>query len=207
MTTTYTIPYLEPLTVYAGDTFTWTRDLSSYGITPTDWTLTYSLIPQTAGNQPISITASDNGDGTFLVNVLPATTADYEPDDYKWAAIVTNNTSGERQTLFVGDMKIYVNYATAVQQDLRSQAKQILDALEALFYGKALSKDQQSISVMGRSIIKLSMTEIIDAIDVYKDNYQAEVRKQNNAQKRPDASTVRVRFGNHSGGRYKFPWG
>jgi len=133
MTTTYTIPYLEPLTVYAGDTFTWTRDLSSYGITPTDWTLTYSLIPQTAGNQPISITASDNGDGTFLVNVLPATTADYEPDDYKWAAIVTNNTSGERQTLFVGDMKIYVNYATAVQQDLRSQAKQILDALEALF--------------------------------------------------------------------------
>ena len=78
----YDIPTDIPTLFTAGDTLKFTKELADY--LPADgWTLTYSLVKSSA---QIQFSASDNGDGTHLVNVATTTTDDWTAGDYRWQA-------------------------------------------------------------------------------------------------------------------------
>ncbi len=198
MSDTFPNPSYEPLNLTAGDTFTWQRDLASYGILPTDWTLSYAFIPKTTGNSPIYIDATDNGDGTFLVSVDPSTTAGYSPDDYVWKAMVTSRTTTERHTLYQGHTTIAADFATTAQADYRTQVEKTLEALNAMLFGK-LSIDQQSVSIAGRSISKMDLNEVLAAKEKFEELLAKEKQKENNAQKRPGTSNIRINFNSPHG--------
>lgn len=183
------IPTTEPTRITAGDRVQWTHDDSDR--TPTSWTLTYSLLK--AGCDRIDITASDNGDGTHLVSVAAATTAGWEPGEYKWQRHLTNGVI--RETTGEGWIEIQPDYATATV-DPRSSVKKTLDALQAVRENKATG-DQLSMSIQGRSISRMSWEEINAAHNHFKRLFDNEVAKERSDRGIVDGTgRIKVQFEN-----------
>ena len=181
------IPTVEPSSIVQGETLTFTKSLSDY--LPADsWVLSYALV--NASGQ-ITFTASDNGDGTHLVDEAPATTAAYTVGTYKYQAKVTGGTD----VFLVGEGSIEVETSFAAASsgyDDRSHVKKVLDALEATILGKA-SSDQLSYSIGNRSLSKMSPAELLDWRSRYEQEYQRELaaEKVNNGLASGDKILVR----------------
>jgi hypothetical protein len=112
------------------------------------------------GTTSTDIETSDvTGTGpNWIVTVPAAATATLAAGPYTLLILATPLGGVETVT---GQSAIDLLAADA--KDLRSSARKILDALEAMFEGKA-SKDQASISYNGRSISRLSLDEVQAAI-------------------------------------------
>lgn len=180
------IPTQEPEIIIAGDTVKWKKSLSDYKASD-GWALKYYL----QGATPITLTASADGDD-HLISISAATSSSYTPGTYWWNSYVEK--SGERYSIAQGTFLVKENFATLTgAYDGRSHVKKVLDALEATILGKA-SKDQQSYSIAGRSISRMTVEEIIKWRDVYKRDYQNEMRSEKIARGLDTKSLVRVRF-------------
>ena len=154
----------EPSSVYAGDTVAWTKSLNDYPATA--WTLYYAL--QRDGGS-ISIEASADGN-THSVSVAAATTATWVPATYQWTAYVSDGTN--RYTVETGEITIKPN-PTAGGYDTRGYAKRMLDAIEALLEGRATS-DVSSYSIGGRSLSKMSVSELVQWRQKFRREYESE---------------------------------
>ena len=77
--------------------------------------------------------------------------------------------------------------------DNRSHVKKVLDALEATLENKA-SQDQLSYSIAGRSLSRLSPTELIQWRDRYREEYNREVQAERIAQGLGNSNKIRVRM-------------
>lgn len=119
------IPSKEPDSLTAGDTLKFTKKVANYD--PADsWVLTYALV--NAGSLQ-TITASDNGDGAFLVNVAATTTKDWPAGSYAWQAYVTKAT--ERFEVGRGHIVVKPNFATQTNgKDARAFAESMLAQVE-----------------------------------------------------------------------------
>lgn len=181
------VPTREPETLRAGDNATWTRSLPDY--LPADgWTLKYAL---TNAGAAITFTATDNGDGSHLVDVVASTTVAWAAGTYVLQGYVEKGTA--RYTVFEGYVEITpALHAGAVES--RSLAKQILDALEAMILGKA-SRDQASYTIAGRSLQHLSPDELIRWRDHYATLWAREQEKLRAAAGRGSGRTKRLHFG------------
>lgn len=166
------IPTTEPQSVNAGDTIQWERqDLTDY--LPADgWALSYVLINSAA---KITISATTSGTG-YAVTVAAATSATYAAGVYAWQAYVTKTT--ERFKVDEGTMEVLPNFAAATTYDSRSHVKTVLDAIEAVIESRA-SVDQESYSIMGRSLKRTPMADLLKLKDRYKALYLAEQNAEN----------------------------
>lgn len=154
-----------PASIIKGDTLNFTKSLADYP--PGTWTLTYTLVKD--GNQ-VQVGASDNGDGTHLVNALPTTTTDWSAGDYHYQGKVTDGTN--THTVDTGVLTVTPDFADhSTGLDARSDVKKLLDALNATLANKA-TKDQLSYSIAGRSISRMSLAEVLDARDRIKAEYE-----------------------------------
>lgn len=164
-----TIPEKEVRSFVAGTTLTWKRYLADF--LPADgWALSYDLVKDGAN---IAITSSDNGDGFHLVSVTAATTENWSPGFYSWQAFVTKTTT--RHDIESGSLEVLTNFANAdVGYDGRTHARKVLDALEGMIEGKALSADQLSFSIGGRSLTRLSPEELWE----WRARYRSEVASE-----------------------------
>lgn len=182
-----TIPTTEPTQVRAGDTVKWTRSLSDYP--PTTWTLSYALrgVPG-----EIDITASDNGDGTHLVSVPPATSAAWEPGIYPWSAKVTDGT--DVYTVDQGTIEVLEDLsAIAGSHDGRSHAKKTLDALEAVIQKRA-SRSDLSYTIAGRTLQNMTPKEIRDEWSFWKSRVVMEARAERIANGEAGGGRILARF-------------
>lgn len=177
----------EPGSIISGDLMQWTKSLSGY--LPTEYTLTYALVKD---GTLIEITATDNGDGSFLVSELPATTAAYSVGIYKWQAYASK--TGERCTVDSGTMEVEANFASqSTGYDDRSHVKKTLDALEALIEGRSTT-DSSGYSIAGRSITKMEIEDLITWRDKYKYYYSQEIAAENIANGKASGKKILVRF-------------
>lgn len=153
----------------AGDTFRWQRSLGDYP--PDVWTLQYAFIAP-AGF--FSVTATDDGDGNHLAELLPAVTAPIVPDLYQWSATVTDGT--DRYTVGQGTTRVEMD-ATAQSNpiDTRSHARKVLQAIEAVLEGTATT-DQASYSLEGVSISRMPIADLMS----FRDRYRWEVSHEEN---------------------------
>lgn len=173
-----------PAKIQVGDTLKYTDTLTDYPAST--WTLSVILLSNVGR---ISYTASASGDD-HQINVPAATTATWKPGSYKYQARVTDGT--DVYTVGVGS----VDLAPALQSttsDQRSHVEQVLDALEATILGKA-GNDQQSLTIGGKSIARLSPSELL----TWRDKYKAELRALRQAEQIANGQSggryVRVRF-------------
>lgn len=181
-----TVPTREPESVRVGDTLKFTKSLPDFD--PAADTLNYSFVN---ASNIYTVTATDNGDGNFLINVLPATTAAWAAGSYRWAAQVTT-AGGEKHTVESGTINILPDLMSAAVDD-RSHVKKVLDALEAVIENKA-TKDQLSYSIGGRSISLMSTSDILLFRDRYKAEYQAEQRAERIKRGLGHGGKIKVRF-------------
>lgn len=166
-----TIPTHEPEELRAGDTLKFKISTPDYY--PADgWVMKYDFVSKD-GNY--TVTGTDNGDGYHLIQANASTTATWVPGTYSYQGYVTK--SGERYTLREGQIEILADLATQGNVDTRSHVKKVLDALEATIEGKA-TKDQMSYTIAGRTLSRLSPTELIKWHNTYKALYAQEVREE-----------------------------
>lgn len=185
-----TIPTNEPSELRAGLTWQWRReDLADYPAGT--WTLKYwfKKTGSTGGN--FSITASADG-SNFSVSVAAATTAAYVAGDYSWAAQVTSGAQAFE--VDSGRTTILPRYDQAADLDDRSHARRVLEAIEAVIESRA-TKDQEEYSIMGRSLKRTPIEELL----VLRDRYRAEVQSDDAAAQIAaglgDPRNVFIRFG------------
>lgn len=178
-------PTTEPIALVAGDTLKFQISLADYPASD-GWTLEYSI--QNAANIE-TFSSSASGDD-HLVTVAASATATWTPGTYRLSARAVKGA--EKYTLRKGSIEVTADLSAAVDQ--RSHAEIVLDAIEAMLEGKA-TKDQQSYSIAGRSITRLTPEELL----TWRDTYRKEVKRQRRqeARERGEPATgnfVRTRF-------------
>lgn len=130
---------------------------------------------QFAMRGPEAVTVTSTGSGTTHTVAVPAaTTADWSAGDYWYQKYAVNSGTGKRVTLGSGSMTVKPNLATvAGTYDGRSQAKQILDAIDARLLNRATT-DQNKYSIAGRSIDRIPIAELLSLRDKFALMYKRE---------------------------------
>jgi hypothetical protein len=184
------IPTIEPAEVRAGDTVTWLKTLADYPAST--WALYYRLINATA---KIDITATASGD-SHLVSVVPTTSDDWTAGDYAYIAWVTSGT--DRVTVAQGKITVLPNLAavTAAGYDLRTQAKKMLDAIDAALL--SLSSGER-LAVVEAEVSARRFKYSFDGLEKLRNIYAAKVRAEENAERAKlglgSRNKLNVRFG------------
>ena len=156
-----------PPEVAVGDTVEW--KISDGDYPASTYTLSYAL--RNASGK-IDITATASGED-HLVSEDTSTTGAWTAGTYDYQAYMTSAT--ERFLYDTGQIIVLPDFSSNDTYDNRSHVKKVLDALEAVILSKA-SKDQLSYSIEGRSIARLSPTEIMEWRSVYRAMYKQELR-------------------------------
>lgn len=187
----------EPSTLVAGDRFTWKRDDLAGDYSPSAYALTYEFHSDVGGggSKKFTITATE-ADDTYYVEVGSSTTASYTPGDYVWEAYITRSSDSERIMVDSGRTEITINLANT-NADLRSHAKKVLDAIEAVIENRA-TIDQSSMSIAGRSLSRMNIDELMNFRMQYKTEYLKEIKLARIRNKQGSGNTVKVSFGSTS---------
>ena len=150
-----------PLSLTAGDRWTWTDSLSDYPATL--WTLTYYFRGPTSLAAAVGVASGTD----HVVTVAAATTAALKPGVYDWQAranlILTVTTIA---TVAIGRLTVAPNLAAAAV-DYRSFNVRVTEALQATIENRATT-DQLSMSIAGRSLSRMSWDELLGAYDRFK---------------------------------------
>ena len=168
-----TIQESEPLSFHSGETVKWKRtDLADYPA-PT-WTLYYVL--QKTGTRITLNSSQDGSSANHLISLTPSTTAGYAVGNYHW--VVEARDSSDVYVVDEGYLEIKTDYAEQSSgYDDRSVVKKMVDAYESLFSNQITNStlEQISYSIAGRSISKMSASEIREEYYRWKRLYQQEV--------------------------------
>jgi hypothetical protein len=177
----------EPLEITAGDHLTWTRYLSDY-LPSAGWTLKYAL----RGSVAINIASTADGE-SHLVDVPGTTSKDYPAGTYSWAGYV-EHTDGRRVTLYTGRMKINPDLvAQAAGYDGRSHAEKVLESIERVIEGRATRGDQELV-FDGKRITKMTVAELIQLRQQYRNEVRAEQAKRNVKNGRKTGRIIKFRM-------------
>ena len=186
-------PEGEPKDIVVGDFLQWKRsDLTDYK-TSDGYTAEYVARITGGGSTEIKIPqAAGSTDDYYLFSISSATTASFAPGIYHWQLEITQTSSGNRIVVDTGDFNAIPDMDDN-QADPRIHAEVMVDKIESLLQGKADS-DVAEYSISGRSLTKLSFTELLEA----RDYYRREVVKHNNDELvkkgKKNGSTIQVRF-------------
>jgi len=151
----------------AGDTLAWRRTLPDYPAS-SGWVLSYRLI---GASTYYTLTAAADGDD-HVISVPASTTKAWAAGAYRWMEMVGNGT--DRYTLGSGQIEVLPDpEALAAGADLRSHARRVLDAVEAVIEGRASEADE-SFEIDG---VALKYRPIADLL-VLRDRYRQEVSSE-----------------------------
>jgi len=158
-----------PAGIFQGNTATWLQSSQDYP--PSDaWVLSYVF---TSALNSFSISGgdiTDDGANTFTILLPAATTAGYLAAVYSWVALVSKGV--DRHAIARGRWCVEPDPAAATAIEARTHAEIMVAALEALIQGRATS-DQQSYTIQGTSVSRLSPAEL----EEWRDKYRSEVNQ------------------------------
>ena len=186
-------PEGEPKDIVVGDFLQWKRsDLTDYK-TSDGYTAEYVARITGGGSNEIKLPqAAGSTDDYYLFTVSSATSELFSPGLYHWQLEITQTSSGNRIVVDTGDFNAIPDMDSN-QADPRIHAEVMVDKIQSLLEGKADS-DVSNYSIAGRSLTKLSFTELLEA----RDYYRREIVKHNNDELvkkgKKNGSTIQVRF-------------
>jgi hypothetical protein len=186
---TENIQTFEPSTITAGETLQWTKELEDYPASE-GWALKYYFRGVGAG---FDVTATADGDA-FSIIVSATTTATMTPGLYYWQSEVS--LSGEKRIVDSGQVEVKAGLAaiaTSATYDGRSNAKKILDAIDAMIAAKA-TKDQQEYTIGNRMLKRIPIPDLIALRTRYAQIYAREQRGEKLKQGAPFFKNVYTRF-------------
>jgi hypothetical protein len=142
-----------PDSAIAGDTWRWTLDLADFPAPTWDATI-YFQNTEGSFNQAA---VDDSTRHAFTISAT--TTTGKKAGKYKWFVRVTDGTNVE--TPLEGWIDVKPDPSKSGATDHRSQARKMLDAVEATLLGRATS-DQLAMSINGRSLSRIPLMELKD---------------------------------------------
>ena len=185
-------PTQEPDTLVVGDRWVWRRDdlVSDYPLD--EYALEYRFTEDSTGNTNAFTIAATEAESTYLVEIASAVTASLTAGDYQWAAFIIRSSDSQRVVVDQGRTEIFPNLQTTTA-DLRSHAKKVLDAIEAVLENRA-SQDQMSYSIAGRSLSRMSSDDLMTFRNRYRAEYLREIKLARIKNKQDSGNTIKVRF-------------
>jgi hypothetical protein len=154
---------MEPTTIHAGDSATWSRDVPDRPATA-GWGLRYVL----SGPDRHTIEALQTT--PYQVAITAETTANWAPGLYRWVALAFRGD--QRLTVATGTLEVGANLETADPVDARSHAQRMLALIEAALE-KRIPKDQQSYEIDGMRLDRIP----IERLDALRTKYQREIQR------------------------------
>ena len=149
-----------PSNLVSGLKTEWTKRLKDYS--PGLWTLSYHL----RGVAALDVTATDNGDGTFLVSLTAETSGDtpapLPTGQYFFQAYVTSIADNTIKTIVdSGRVNVIADLSSGDVEtyDGRSDAEKMLAAINDLLAGKA-TRDQMAYTIGQRTITRIPFDQL-----------------------------------------------
>lgn len=184
-------PEGEPTEVVVGDFLQWKRSDLVADYPPASHSAEYVARITGGGSNEIKLPAVETN-GTYLFTVSSATSADFAPGLYHWQLEVTQTSSGNRIVVDIGDFTAIPDMDSN-QADPRIHAEVMVAKIETILEGKADS-DVSSYSIAGRSLTKMSFSELMDAREYYKREIVHHNNKELLKRGKTNGSTIKVRF-------------
>lgn len=187
-------PEGEPREIVVGDFLQWKRsDIASDYPTSEGYTAEYVARITGGGATEIKLPQSVNSTDTYyLFQISSVDTALFLPGLYHWQLEITETASGNRLVVDIGDFNAIPDMDNN-QADPRIHAEVMVAKIQTILEGKA-DADVSSYSIAGRSLTKLSFSELIEA----RDYYRREMTKHKNDELlkrgKSNGSTIKVRF-------------
>jgi len=188
-------PTSVPAELKAGDNWAWVNNNLGTDYSNAAFTLKYEFnLIDGATNVHFQVVATNDGDN-YKVELPHSTTTNYTPGEYNYIANIHRN-SGGRIKVSEGFVNVQPNYNTTTSS-VRSFAKQMLDAIEAVALNRA-TMDQSSMSIAGRSLSRMSIDELMTFRDRFKTEYLQELKQARVKNGKGSGNNIKVSFGRHS---------
>lgn len=183
---------VEPSTVVIGTLVQWKRADLSDTYAPASYDLIYNIRLKNGAGVDKTVTATTATDGAFLASLTSAITSGMVAGDYVWQAFISRKSDSAKIAVGTGDLQFLSNLDQN-GADNRSHAQIMVDKIQSLLEGRA-DKDVSSYSIQGRSLAKMSITDLM----MWRDYYRKEVAKEKQdaliAAGKASNATVKVRF-------------
>lgn len=184
-------PEGEPLKIVVGDFLQWKKTALAESYPPASYSAEYVARVASGQSSEIKLAATERTD-YYLFQATSTTTAAFETGFYHWQLEVTQTSSGNRIVVERGEFEAIADLDNN-GADPRTHSEIMLDKIESLLEGRA-DKDVSSYSIQGRSISKMTISDLL----LWRDYYRKEVVKErrDNAIElgKPTKTTMKVRF-------------
>ena len=182
----------EPSSVVTGTLVQWKRADLSDVYAPASYDLIYNIRLKNGAGVDKTITATTASDGSFLASLTSVITSTMVAGDYAWQAFIVRKSDSAKVAVGTGEFQLLANLDQN-GADNRTHAQIMVQKIQSLLEGRA-DKDVSSYSIQGRSLAKMSITDLM----MWRDYYRKEVAKENQdamiAAGKPSNATVKVRF-------------
>lgn len=152
---------MMPQNITAGDTLKYTLEAPADYLPSAGYTATLAI----RGPQLITITGSVDGT-SFVFEETAATTASWAEGLYNYVIFVEKAT--EQVSIETGQTTITLRADLQTQTDVRTHARKVLDAIEAVIENRATT-DQKSYSINGRSLERTPISELLSLRNYYRE--------------------------------------
>jgi hypothetical protein len=182
----------EPTSVVIGTLVQWKRADLSDVYAPASYDLIYNIRLKNGAGVDKSVTATTAADGSFLTSLTSNLTTTMVAGDYVWQAFISRKSDSAKVAVGTGELQLLSNLDQN-GADNRSHAQIMVEKIQSLLEGRA-DKDVSSYSIQGRSLSKMSITDLM----MWRDYYRKEVAKEKQdaliAAGKASNATVKVRF-------------
>jgi hypothetical protein len=184
-------PEGEPLKIVVGDFVQWKNTSLATTYPPATHSATFVARIAAGAASEIQIAATERT-SYYLFVADSVATASFVAGQYHWQLEIVQTSTGNRVVVQSGDFEVVADLDIG-GGDPRSHAELMLHKIEGLLVGRA-DKDVSSYSIQGRSISKMTISDLL----LWRDYYRKEVSKQKRdnaiANGKPTKTTMKVRF-------------
>lgn len=181
----------EPEEFVVGDFVQWKRTDFVADYPTAGYSAQYVARLHQGGNAEFTVSATEVSDG-YLFTIDSTASAAITAGLYHWQLEITQTSSGNRIVIASGYFNILVDLDDN-QADPRIHAEIMVGKIESLLSGKA-DDDVASYSIAGRSLTKLSFTELTEARDYYRREVAEHTNKERIKRGKKGNETIKVRF-------------
>lgn len=184
-------PTQEPLEVVVGDFIQWRRTDLGADYPNDEYTATYIARITGGGASEIQLVGSAYGED-YLFSVSSVVSADFVPGYYHWQLEMVRNSDSERIVVDRGTFTAIVDLDVN-NTDPRTHAEIMIDKIEAVLQNRA-DADVANYSINGRSLVKLSIDDLLKWRDYYRAEFTMQKRQERVRREKSTGATVKVRF-------------
>jgi len=187
-------PNGEPKEIVVGDFVQWKRpDIAQDYPTSSGYTAKY--IGRISGGKSGDIQipqAAESTDEHYIFTVESSASSFFDAGVYDWQLEITQTSSGNRIVVDTGNFRCIADMDNS-SSDRRIHAEIMVAKIETILEGKADS-DVSSYSIAGRSLTKMSFSELVEARDYYRREVVKNTNNELLRKGKSGGSTIKVRF-------------